>query len=116
MQDKYDRLANRGRESPHGDGRIAIVDAMIDSAGFERVDWNDQTYAAARALFAALASGAGWFPFSAPGLSVGPSVRPDLLRVDLVDSDDRPCAFLATQADLFHWISRIERGCAVVAK
>jgi len=84
-----------------------VVENVIDALGIERGNWNTATYEAAGTLRSAIVAGEAWFPFSAQGLSVGPSVRPDMLRVDLIDHAAQPHSYLVRSGELLAWVQRV---------
>jgi hypothetical protein len=47
-------------------------------------------------------------PFSAPGLSVGPSVLRNHVRVDLLDRDGTARSLLVSSADLERWLAVLQ--------
>jgi len=109
MHDKYPpRPRTRAVDASVPDAVETTVEPVVASAAtIADRTFAPETYAAAARLRAALASHKHWFPFSAAGLSVGPSVLPNLLRIDLVANDGAPLALLMTLADLTSWLSQL---------
>ena len=105
MNSKYGRLS--GRKGPPSAEARCLEPEVQDKHDLQGMRWDEQTYVAARELRAAASLGQGWMPFSAPGLSVGPSLLRNHVRVDLLDQHGTPRSLLVTSADLAHWLAGI---------
>jgi hypothetical protein len=107
MHDKYPQSRTRGVVASTPDDGVAIEPVVACAAEIAGRTFAPETYAAAGRLRAALDSQRHWFPFSAAGLSVGPSVLPNFLRIDLVANDGAPLALLMTLSDLTSWLAQL---------
>src|SRR3954469_16810302 len=107
MQSKYKRLtAPRAKHS--ADAGYHAPEQARPVATLEESRWGEQTYLAARELREAASKNTGWLPFSAPGLSVGPSMLRNHLRVDLHDQHGEPHSLLVSSVDLARWLNALQ--------
>jgi len=107
MQSKYKRLASH-RPNHSADACYLVPEQARPVATLEDAHWGEQTYLAARELREAAARNSGWLPFSAPGLSVGPSMLRNHLRVDLYDQHGEPRSLLVSSVDLARWLNALQ--------
>lgn len=107
MQSKYARLVSR-RPASSANARCAVPEQAQSTQDLHAKRWNEQTYAAARELREATTRNIPWMPFSAPGLSVGPSLLRNHLRVDLLDQNGTPWSLLVSSADLERWLAVLQ--------
>ena len=104
MHTKYARLNTRSPANGGG-ARCLAPEQTHGTQDLHDTRWDEQTYAAARELRDTAAQALGWMPFSAPGLSVGPSMLRNHVRVDLLDQDGTPRSLLVSSADLARWLA-----------
>jgi len=107
MHTKYARLRARISGSRGGAGCLVPEEAQ-STRDLQETRWDERTYAAARELRASASADLGWLPFSAPGLSVGPSVLRGHVRVDLLDQDGTPRSLLVSSAALAQWLAVVQ--------
>jgi hypothetical protein len=107
MHTKYARLNSR-KPAPGIDARCLVPEHTQSTQNLQDTRWGEQTYAAARELRETAAQALGWMPFSAPGLSVGPSMLRNHVRVDLLDHDGTPRSLLVSSADLVRWLAVLQ--------
>ena len=105
MHTKYARLNTRSPANGVAGARCLVPEQKDGTQGLHDTRWGEQTYAAARELRDTAAQALGWMPFSAPGLSVGPSMLRNHVRVDLLDQDGLPRSLLVSSADLARWLA-----------
>jgi len=106
MQTKYKRLTSTAPRN--SEVSCLVPEQTRPAALLEGTRWGEETYVAARELRDAAAKDSGWMPFSAPGLSVGPSLIRNHLRVDLYDQRGEARSLLVSSAELARWLAVVQ--------